>query len=265
MKRLTVLKISDIEDWEIQAFNPEKVTDKIIEFIRKYYKNNNLTGVVLGISGGKDSAVVAALFCKALGPENVVGFTLPCHSMSSDRADAIIVSETFGFELYNFDLTPVYDAWMKELSKLGDFTEEELKNSEINLKPRLRMASNYFFGALLSARRKGTYIVAGTSNKCENYVGYFTKGGDSVYDIGVLNNLTVDEVIAIGEYLGVPDEIIHKTPSDGLSGMSDEEKLGVSYKDIASFMNGENVDERVSRKIRRLHSNAAHKFYTPIY
>ena len=93
---------------------------------------------------------------------------------------------------------------MFKLDKIDNgFTEEELKKSEINLKPRLRMASNYFFGALLSARRKGTYIVAGTSNKCENYVGYFTKGGDSVYDIGVLNNLTVDEVIAIGEYLGV--------------------------------------------------------------
>lgn len=246
-------------------FNPEIETNNIINFIRDYFKKNNLKGVVLGISGGKDSAVVSALFALALGPENVLGVTLPCHSHISDKNDASLVAEKFNFELINLDLTPAYDSFINEVKKLGFFSEEELKNSNINLKPRLRMSSVYYLAALYSAIKGGTYIVAGTSNLCELYVGYFTKGGDSTYDIGVLNNYTVDEVIKIGEYLGVPDTVIHKVPSDGLSGMSDEEKLGVKYSEIASFINNEELNEEVSNKILTLHKNAHHKFDIPVY
>ena len=125
------------------------------------------------------------------------------------------------------------------------------------------MSSVYYLAALYSAIKGGTYVVAGTSNKCELYVGYFTKGGDSTYDIGVLNNYTVDEVIKLGEYLEVPDEVIHKTPSDGLSGLSDEDKLGVKYKDIASYIEGLEVDDK--NKIEKLHKNSLHKFNIPVY
>ena len=127
------------------------------------------------------------------------------------------------------------------------------------------MASVYYLAALYSELKGGTYIVAGTGNKCELYVGYFTKGGDSTFDIGVINDYTVDEVIKIGEYLGVPDQVIHKTPSDGLSGMSDEDKLGVSYKDIASYMNGGVLPEEVKTKIEKLHNGSKHKFNIPMY
>ena len=246
-------------------FNAKKEVTNIEKFIKDYYKKNNLKGVVLGISGGKDSAVVAALFARAIGSENVLGVTLPCHSHATDKSDAKLVADTFGFELINIDLTPVYDSFVNEIDKLGSFSEEELKNSNINIKPRLRMASVYYLAALYSALKGGTYIVAGTGNKCELYVGYFTKGGDSTFDIGVINDYTVDEVIKIGEYLGVPDQVIHKAPSDGLSGMTDEDKLGVKYSDIASYMNGEELDKEVSEKVLRLHNGASHKFNIPMY
>ena len=168
-------------------FDVKKEVDGITNFIKEYFKNNNLKGVVLGISGGKDSAVVAALFAKAIGSENVLGVTLPCHSEKTDKSDAQLVADKYGFELINLDLTPVYDSFINEVNKLGNFNEEELKNSNINIKPRLRMSSVYYLAALYSAIKGGTYVVAGTSNKCELYVGYFTKGGDTTYDIGVLN------------------------------------------------------------------------------
>ena len=240
-------------------------TERIVQFVRDYFESNHLKGAVLGISGGKDSGVVAGIMCKALGPENVVGITLPCHSKSADANDAKLVAEKFGFELLNIDLTNVFDAFRNEAMKLGEFTEEETKNSDINLKPRLRMASVYYMAALLSATRGGTYIVPGTSNACELYVGYFTKGGDSVYDIAPIYSLTVDEVIAVGEVLGVPEKVLYRTPDDGISGISDEDKLGVKYADIGKIIKGEEVDEAEKTKIEKLHRGTAHKFNIPVY
>ena len=249
----------------MKRFNAKKETENIIKFIKEYFEKNNLKGVVLGISGGKDSAVVAALFAKALGSENVLGVTLPCHSEKTDKSDAKLVADKYGFELLNIDLTNVYDSFISEINKLGNFSEENLLNSNINIKPRLRMSSVYYLAALYSSLKGGTYVVAGTSNKCELYVGYFTKGGDSTYDIGVLNDYTVDEVIKIGEYLEVPEKVLYKTPSDGLSNKTDEDKLGVKYKDIASYMNGEEVNEEAKLKIEKLHKSSLHKFNIPVY
>ena len=223
----------------MKEFNAIEEKDKIVQFIRDYYEKNKLGGVVIGISGGKDSGVVAGLFTEALGKENVLGVTLPCHSKESDRDDAKLVSDFYGFKLINVDLTQVNDIFKDEINKLGNFTEEELKNSDINLKPRC--------------------------NKCETFVGYFTKGGDGVSDINVLGDLTVEEVIKIGEVLNVPDKVLYKTPDDGLSGMSDEEKLGFTYSDVAKVMNGEEVDEKVKKKILAKHYANQHKFNIPIY
>lgn len=247
-------------------FNPELETKNIISFIQNYFKENNLGGVVLGISGGKDSAVVAGLFSLALGKENVVGLTLPCHSNIEDFEDANLVANKFGFELLNVDLSQTNDIFQKELMKAAKSDDiVNYKDADINIKPRLRMTSCYYMAACLSAIRKKTYVVAGTSNACELYVGYFTKGGDSVHDIAVLADLTVEEVIKIGEYIGVPDKVIHKTPSDGLSGMSDEDKLGVKYSDIAKVINKELTNGMEYEKIERLHKKAAHKFNIPTY
>lgn len=250
----------------MKKFNPEQETNKIIEFIRNYYKENKLGGVILGISGGKDSGVVAGLFTKALGKENVIGVTMPCHSHEEDKIDAKLVSDYYGFELINFDITKAFDTFKDELTKLGNYDENQTKNSDINLKPRLRMATLYYLAALYSSLKGKTYLVAGTSNKCELYVGYFTKGGDSVHDISPIADLTVEEVIEIGKYLKVPDKVLYKTPNDGLSNQTDEDKLGVKYQDIASYMeNPANVSPEVQVKIKKLHDNNQHKFVIPIY
>lgn len=246
-------------------FDAKKEVERIIEFIRNYYKKNNLKGAIIGISGGKDSGVVAGLFTKALGKENVIGVTLPCHSRKSDRNDALEVSKKFGFKLYNFDLSGVFDSFKGQVKEMIEVSLEELVNSDINLKPRLRMATLYYFAAMFSAINKGGYLVAGTSNKCELYVGYFTKGGDSVQDISVLADFTVDEVIKIGEVIGVPSQVLYKVPDDGLSSLSDEEKLGVKYREIADYMDGVSIDETSAKIIRNLHEKNQHKFKTPTY
>ena len=246
-------------------FNAKEQIDKIIKFIKKYYQDNNLGGVVIGISGGKDSAVVAGLFTKALGPENVIGVTLPCHSNDEDKEDAKLISNYYGFRLINLDLTETFDSFKKQINNIDNFTIQELNNSDINIKPRMRMMSLYYIAALESAIEGKTFIVAGTSNKCEEFVGYFTKGGDSVSDIKIISDLTVSEVIKIGEELQVPKKVLYKIPNDGLSNQTDEEKLGVKYSDIEQYINNEKIDEEVKNKIEKLHKNASHKFNIPTY
>ena len=128
------------------------------------------------------------------------------------------------------------------------------------------MSTLYYLAALYSMVRGKTYIVAGTSNKCELYVGYFTKGGDSVHDISLLADYTVEEVIKIGEYLKVPDKVLYKTPNDGLSNLTDEDKLGVKYNDIATYLeNKDLLDKEIREKIEKLHKNNLHKFNIPTY
>lgn len=246
-------------------FDRKKEKDNIVKFIREYFEKNNLGGVVIGISGGKDSAVVAALFAEAIGNDRILGVTLPCHSLATDKSDAEIIAEHYKFRLVNLDLTNTYDTFKEEVYKLGDFTEEELLNSDINIKPRLRMTSLYYIAALQTALKGKTYVVAGTSNKCEEFVGYFTKGGDNVCDIKTIADYTVEEVLAIGEELNVPHDILYKTPSDGLSGKSDEDKLGVTYKAITNYMEGKEVSEKDKKIIERLHKNTHHKFNIPTY
>jgi len=249
-------------------FDAKKTSEEIIEFIKDYYKKSNLKGAVIGISGGKDSAVVAGLFAKALGSDNVTGLWMPCHSKEEDKENAKLVAHTFGFHLIDIDLTDTYDNYVNQIKTIyTNVTNDNLKDANINIKPRLRMATLYYNAALLSNMNNGTYIVPGTSNKCELYVGYFTKGGDNVSDIQVLADLTVDEVIEVGKYIGVPDKVINKAPDDGLSGKTDEEKLGVKYSEIANIINGneELVNNDSKEKIARLHNNNMHKFNTPIY
>lgn len=248
-------------------FDANKTSEEIIEFIRNYYKENNLKGAVIGISGGKDSAVVSGLFVKALGKENVVGLWLPCHSNEEDKNNAKELANHFNFELKEFDLTNIFDGYEEQFKKINNPLNIELIDANINIKPRLRMTTLYYYAAYLSKKNKGAYIVPGTSNKCEIYVGYFTKGGDNVCDIQVLSDLTVEEVIKVGEAIGVPKNIIYKTPDDGISGKTDEEKLGVKYKEIADVIEneGKNITEQTKERIQRLHKNNMHKFNIPAY
>ena len=242
-------------------FDAKKETEKIIDFIKDYYSKNNLKGVVIGISGGKDSAVVAALFTKALGSENVLGVTMPCNSKEEDREDAKLISDYYGFELINVDLTNMFNSFKEQIN----IDEKYLVDSDINIKPRMRMSTLYYLAAAYSKMKNGTYIVAGTGNKSESYVGYFTKGGDSVSDIKVISDLTVSEVIKVGEYLNVPEKVLYKAPSDGLSNQTDEEKLKVKYSDIEKYLNNEELETSIKERIEYLHNSNKHKFNIPEY
>lgn len=247
-------------------FDSKKEAENVINFVKDYYKNNNLKGAIVGISGGKDSAVVTAILSKAIGKENVVGVTMPCHSISEDKDDAEFIANYYGIELINFDLTKTYDVFKEQLSNLDiDMCEADLKNSDINVRPRLRMSTLYYLAALYSSVKKGTYLVAGTSNKSELYVGYFTKGGDQVHDFEVISDFTVSEVIKIGEYLKVPEKILYKAPSDGLSGQTDEQKMGITYDDIEKYIYSEPLEESIKEKIKKLHLVNQHKFNMPAY
>ncbi len=245
-------------------FDAKKEIRKITKFIQKYFKDNNLKGAVIGISGGKDSAVVAALFTKSLGSGNVIGITMPCHSRKQDMEDAQLVADKYNFELINIDLTETYDTFKKQINKFN-IKDDYLINSDINIKPRFRMSTLYYVAAYYSVIKEGTYIVAGTGNKSEEYVGYFTKGGDSISDIKVLSDLTVSEVIAIGKELEVPAKVLYKTPNDGLQQLSDEEKLGITYEDIEKYIKHIEIDKDIKEKIEKLHHNAKHKFFIPTY
>lgn len=236
-------------------FNAEKEVENVIQFIREYYHKNNLGGVIIGISGGKDSAIVSALFTRALGKEKVIGVTMPCHSKEKDKSDAEVISDYFGFPLYNFDLTKTFKSFKQEFEKLA--INKNTSNSDLNLKPRLRMATLYYFAALFGDELP--YLVAGTGNQCEIYVGYFTKGGDGMSDINVLANYSVSQVIAMGDVLEVPKEVLYKNPSDGLGDQTDEDKLGVTYNQIESYINGEELDEETNTKIKTMHQRNSHK------
>ena len=245
-------------------FDAKKEKDNIVNWIKEYCKSNGVTGIVIGVSGGKDSGVVAALCCEALGPENVVGLTLPCHSKQKDADGAKLVAEKYGFELKNIDLTKSFDQFKYDADPDGLYKEENKKNSDINLKPRLRMAACYYMTALLSAERGGLWITTANSNACEKYVGYYTRGGDEIGDIYPLVNLTVKEVIEIGEVLEVPEKVLYRAPDDGLSGQTDEEKLGISYLDVHRILRGETgVEKQNYEKIERLHERNLFKLNKP--
>ena len=254
---------------EDMEFNVEETTKRIIEDIKKYYMDNHAKGAIIGISGGKDSAVVASLMVKAIGKDNVIGLWLPCNSKESDKKDAYEISKSLGIRLIEHDLTKVYKDIVNDSIKNASITKLDLlSNSNINIKPRLRMNILYYYSAYYTSLYNSLYLVCGTSNKSELFVGYFTKGGDSVYDIAPIKHLYVDEVIQIGDYLNmVPTYIIHKAPDDGLSGQTDEEKLGFSYDDVKKVsiemetgIKDSSLDDETRNKILRAHKINQHKF-----
>jgi NAD+ synthase len=193
-----------------------KLSDEISGWIKKEVKSAGCKGVVVGISGGIDSAVVASLAKKALGDE-VLGLIMPCHSDEKDLYCANIVIENLKVKHEKIDLTPIYNNLIETLPK-GN------RLAQANLKPRLRMLTLYYFANNLN------YLVAGTGNKSEIMVGYFTKYGDGGVDILPIGNLLKQKVKELAEEFDVPKEIIERPPSAGLwAGQTDEEELGLTY------------------------------------
>lgn len=230
----------------------KRQADNAVEWIKGYIKNTGAKGVIIGNSGGKDSAVVIAMATKALGNKKVLTVSMPCNSIATDFDDAKLVADTFKVEMLKIDLSETYNKFEQEI--IQKINQDLVNESKVNIKPRLRMTTLYAI-----AQTKG-YLVVGTGNLCERMVGYTTKWGDSASDLNPIANFTVDEVLYIGKYLGVPEKILKKAPADGLGKLTDEEKMGIKYSQIAEMIENGNVeDEEIKEKIIKRYRVSKHK------
>lgn len=228
------------------------LTKDIIDWIKYYFEDNPDGKVICGISGGKDSTIVAALCVEALGKDRVIGVLMP-NGIQDDINDSYEVCEYLGIEHVTVNIGSTYRNLTKQISYV---THEPVMPDSIstNLPSRLRMCTLYSITALYPNSR-----VVNTSNYSERYIGYSTKFGDGAGDFSPLGNLTVREVLKIGDDLGLPYELVHKTPSDGMSGKSDEEKIGFTYEDLDIYINGGDIPKEVENKIEKLHNINLHK------
>ena len=235
-----------------------KQAENAINWIREYVENNKAKGIVVGNSGGKDSATVIAMATKAIGKENIIAISMPCYSIESDFEDAKLVADTFGLKSLKIDLSQCYEELENEIQ--NNLDQEISNESKVNIKPRLRMTTLYGIAQTLG------YLVIGTGNLCEAMVGYTTKWGDNSSDFNPIGNFTVDEVLEIGKYLGVPEKILKKSPNDGLGGKTDEEKMGIKYSQIAEMIETGHTEKEAEKEIIRRFKNSMHKRrLVPIY
>lgn len=223
---------------------------------------------VLGISGGKDSTIAAALCVHALGVNNVMGVLMP-NGVQKDIDDSKRVCEYL--DIFSIEVN-IEEAYKGVLNGIGNALAYEgwphpeyvRTNSMIstNLPARLRMSTLYTVAALYSNSR-----VVNTCNYSEDFVGYSTKYGDAAGDFSPLGGLTVREVLAIGDALGLPYELVHKAPSDGMCGKTDEDNLGFTYDELDGFLLGESgLSPETMSKVSRLHNSTRHKYIPmPIY
>ena len=228
-----------------------KELEKRVEFIRDLMKKSGAAGIVYGNSGGKDSALVGIL-CKT-ACYNTVGIIMPCGSKRNYELDAVdgkTVADHYGIETRTVDLTPVREAEISSLGAATKLTDAALAN----IAPRLRMTALYAVAA------SEGLLVAGTGNRSEAYVGYYTKWGDGAHDFNPISDLTVQEVYAFLRYLDAPACIIEKAPSAGLyDGQTDEEDMGFRYADLDELLLTGRTNEKAAAIIERMHRNSAHK------
>ena len=241
--------------YNIYKFNAGEQTQNVINWIKNWFDNDsgNADGVILGVSGGADSSVVAKLCCEAIGNNKVRGVLMP-NKYQPDIADSYKICDILKIKYSEINIGGAFDEIIKA-------TPETLnKESLINLAPRLRMSAIYALGHTLN------YRVAGAGNLSEGYVGYCTKWGiDTAYDFNPIANFTKTEVKQIGDCLGLPREIVHKTPADGLSGLSDEENMKITYDVLDRYIRTQSYDEKdseIKKMIERIvkrNKSAQHK------
>lgn len=228
-----------------------KEFDSRVAFIRSLAESSHTAGIVFGNSGGKDSALVGIL-CKA-ACENTVGIIMPCASKRNfelDADDGRVLAEQYDIETRLIDLTPVREAEMAQLDGITKLNDAAITN----IAPRLRMTTLY---AVAAAENR---LVAGTGNRSEAYMGYFTKWGDGAHDFNPISDLTATEIFEFLEYLKAPRCIIDKAPSAGLfDGQTDEQEMGVTYKAIDEFLIKGTASEADMAVIRRFHERSEHK------
>ena len=222
-----------------------------VAFIRNLVEQSGASGIVYGNSGGKDSALVGIL-CKA-ACENTVGLILPCSSRRNyeeDARDGLEVAQQFGIQTRTMDLTPVKEAVLRQLETVTQVTPA----AKANIAPRLRMTTLYAVAA--SENR----LVAGTGNRSEAYVGYFTKWGDGAHDFNPISDLTVTEVYAFLRYLNAPACILEKAPSAGLfDGQTDEQEMGLTYAALDEYLLTGQTDPESMEVLTWLHRRSEHK------
>ncbi len=225
-------------------FNARKIKDDIVAWIKDWFEKNGKDCVaVVGISGGKDSSVVAALCVEALGKDRVFGVLMPKGEQHDiDVAKALVNHLDIKHTIINIKFA--YDAIVDEINNNIELTNQAV----INLPPRLRMSTLYAVSQSINGR------VANTCNLSEDWVGYSTRYGDSVGDFSPLSNFTVTEVKEIGRVLGLPSIFVDKVPIDGLSGKTDEDNLGFTYDVLDKYIRtGICEDEETKRRIDTLH------------
>lgn len=232
--------------------DPKKTKDEIVQWIRDYFeKNGPGCDAVVGISGGKDSSIVAALCVEALGKDRVVGVLMPCGEQA-DINDSKRLVDHLGIRSYLVNIeSPVESILFRLRTKM-----EVSGQTKINLPACIRMATLYAVSQSLPHGGR----VANTCNRSEDFVGYSTKYGDSAGDFSPLANLLVHEVIQIGHELKLPVDLVEKTPSDGLCGKTDEDNLGFTYAQLDSHISqGTCGVEEIDKKIVALNQRNAHK------
>ena len=235
------------------SFNAEKTANDVINWVRTYFEENAspTTYAVIGISGGKDSSVAAAVCAKALGKDRVIGVLMP-QGVQADISFSHLLVDTLGIKSYTVNIGDTVSTFMNELSKHIEPSQQAV----INTPARIRMTTLYAIGACVGAR------VVNTCNLSEDWVGYSTKFGDAAGDFSPLSDLTVTEVLQIGDYLGLPKELVHKVPIDGLCGKTDEENLGFTYAELDRYIRGlTDLSDKpeLKAKIDRMHANNLHK------
>ena len=226
-------------------FNAAEMKDRCVQWIRDWFEvNGKGCNAVVGISGGKDSSVVAALCVEALGKDRVIGVLMPC----GVQADIDMARKLVNFlEIRNYEVN-IKDALDGVMNALPDI--EISTQTKTNLPPRIRMTVLYAVSQSVNGR------VANTCNLSEDWVGYSTRYGDSVGDFSPLSRFTVAEVKAIGRELGLPADLVDKVPIDGLCGKTDEDNLGFTYAVLDRYIReGICEDEAVKERIDRLHRN----------
>lgn len=223
-------------------FNAEKIKNDCVEWIREFFKNNGPDcNAVIGISGGKDSSVAAALCVEALGKDRVIGVLMPC----GDQHDIDMAYKLVNHLGIKHHVVNIKDA-VEGL--IGSIPIELSTQSRVNLPPRIRMTTLYAVSQCYNGR------VVNTCNLSEDWVGYSTRYGDAAGDFSPMCNLTVQEVKAIGRVLGLPEDLVDKVPIDGLCGKTDEENLGFTYAELDRYIRtGEIEDEAKKARIDHLH------------
>ena len=234
-------------------FNAVEVKNRCVEWIKGFFEvNGKGCNAVVGISGGKDSSIVAALCVEALGKDRVIGVLMP-NGEQSDISYSYFLCGNLGIKFVTVPIENAVNSVLNAVKENVDISDQTL----INLPARIRMSTLYAISQSMNGR------VANTCNLSEDWVGYSTRYGDAAGDFSPLSNLTVTEIKEIGRTLGLSDELVDKTPSDGLCGKTDEDNLGFTYDVLDRYIRtGEIENEEVKKKIDAMHKKNLFKLQT---